>query len=327
MDTIGFALLRSLILIAVLMSVFAGMTLVERKLLGYFHLRVGPTRTGPWGILQPVADGIKAFIKEDTIPEGADKLVFRLAPVISVFSALAAWSVIPIGPPAEIGGHLVPLQIADPAGGVLVVLAFTALSVYGISLAGWSSQSKYSLLGGMRSTAQMISYELSMAMSVIGVLMLAGSLRLTEIVEAQSNLWFIVLQPLGFFIFVLSGFAEVSRTPFDLPEADTELVGGFNTEYSGMRFAMFMVAEYIGMFTVSALTSLMYLGGWHGPAFLPPILWFLLKMGFFLFLFIWIRASLPRIRYDRLMDFGWKVMLPLSMLNLILTAIGIAVWG
>lgn len=327
MQTVWIVLIQSAILIIGLMTVFAGMTLVERKMLGYFHMRVGPNRTGPWGLFQPIADGIKAFVKEDTIPAGADPLVFRLAPVISVFASLAAWAVIPIGPPVEIGGRLIPLQVADPAGGVLVALAFSALGVYGVSLAGWASQSKYSLLGAMRGAAQMISYELSMTMSILGVFMLAGSLRLTDIVAAQADRAFIWLQPLGFVIFLLAGVAEVSRTPFDLPEADTELVAGYNTEYSGMRFAMFMVTEYVGMLTVSALISLMYLGGWHGPSFLPPVVWMFLKMSIFLFLFIWMRASLPRIRYDRLMDFGWKVMLPLSVLNLIATAVGVAIWG
>lgn len=324
MATVAGVLIQSLVLIVVLLTVFAGMTLIERKFLGYFHMRVGPTRTGPWGIFQPIADGIKVLVKEDTIPAGADPVVFRLAPIISVFTALAAWSVIPVGPPVEIGGRLVPLQVADPPAGVLIVLAFSALSVYGISLAGWSSQSKYSLIGGIRSAAQLISYELSLAMSVLGVFMLTGSLRLGDIVAAQSDTWFILLQPLGFLIFLIAGVAEVNRLPFDLPEAETELVSGFSTEYSGMRFAMFMMAEYIAMMTISALVTLLYLGGWHGPAFLPPVVWFVLKMAFFLFLFFWLRATLVRVRYDRLMDFGWKVLLPLSVLNVILTAVVVA---
>jgi len=327
MNDVWVALVQSLILVVALLTVFAGMTLVERKLLGYFHLRVGPTRTGPWGLARPIADAIESSVKEDLIPAGADKLVFRLAPIISVFAALAAWAVIPIGPPVEIAGRVIPLQVADPAGGVLVALAFSSLGVYGVSLAGWASQSKYSLLGAMRAAAQMISYELSMAMSILGVLMLSGSLRLADIVAAQSSVAFIWLQPIGFLIFFLSGVAEVARVPFDLPEAETELVAGYNTEYSGMRYAMFMVAEYVGMFTVSAMVTLLYLKGWHGPGFLPPVAWFLVKLAALLFVFIWLRASLPRLRYDRLMDFGWKVMLPLSVLNLIITAVGVAVWG
>lgn len=327
MDTLGLALIRSLLLVFILLTVFAYMTLIERKLLGYFQLRVGPTRTGPWGLLQPLADGVKFAIKEDIIPENADRLVFRLAPIIALFTSLAAWSVIPVGPPIEAFGRTIPLSIAQPPGGVLVVVAFTALSIYGVNLAGWASQSKYALLGSLRAAAQMISYELSMAMSVLGVLMLAGSLGFQEIVDAQANLAYIWLQPLGFVIFFMSGVAQAARVPFDLPEADTELVAGYNTEYSGMRFAMFQMSEYISMMAVSALVVLMYLGGWHGPAFLPPVLWFVAKFGALLFIFIWMRASLPRLRYDRLMDFGWKVMLPLSILNLVLTAIGIAVWG
>jgi len=321
MDTLGLVLIRSVILAVALASLFAGMTVIERKLLGYFHLRLGPTRTGPWGLLQPLADGVKAIVKEDIIPRDADRLVFRLAPIISVFTALAAWAVIPVGPPVQIGGVTVPLSIADPPGGVLVAMACAALSVYGVTLAGWASQSKYALLGSLRASAQLISYELSMGLSLLGVLMLAGSLRLTDIVAAQERLWFILLQPLGFVIYFISAVAESSRVPFDLPEAETELVSGYSTEYSGMRFAMFMMAEYIHMITASSLVTLLYLGGWNGPDFLPPVVWFLLKLGFLLFVFIWMRASLPRLRYDRLMDFGWKVMLPLAVLNLVATAV------
>lgn len=327
MDTIGLALIRSGLLVFILLTVFAYMTLVERKMLGYFQLRVGPTRTGPWGLLQPLADGVKFAIKEDIIPRDADRLVFRLAPIIALFTSLAAWSVIPVGPPIEVFGRTVPLSIADPPGGVLIVIAFTALSIYGVNLAGWASQSKYALLGSLRAAAQMISYELSMAMSLLGVLMLAGSLSFGDIVGAQANIAYVWLQPLGFVIFFMSGVAQAARVPFDLPEADTELVAGYNTEYSGMRFAMFQMAEYISMMAVSALVVLLYLGGWNGPSFLPPVLWFITKFALLLFIFIWMRASLPRLRYDRLMDFGWKVMLPLSIVNLILTAVGIAVWG
>jgi len=207
------------------------------------------------------------------------------------------------------------------------VLAFTALGIYGVNLAGWASQSKYSLLGSLRAAAQLISYELSMAMSLLGVLMLSGSLVLSEIVASQADIAYIWLQPLGFVIFFMSGVAQAARIPFDLPEAETELVAGYSTEYSGMRFAMFQMAEYIGMMSVAALVVLLYLGGWHGPAFVAPVLWFLLRFGALLFVFIWTRACLPRLRYDRLMEFGWIVMLPLSILNLIVTAVGIAVWG
>ena len=321
MDTVGLVLVRSVILAVSLASLFAGMTLIERKVLGYFHLRLGPTRTGPWGLLQPAADAIKAIVKEDIIPRDADRLVFRLAPIISVFTALAAWSVIPVGPPVQVGGITIPLAVADPPGGVLVAVAFAALSVYGVTLAGWSSQSKYSLLGSLRASAQLISYELAMGLSLLGVLTMAGSLRLTEIVAAQERLPFILLQPLGFVIYFIAALAESARVPFDLPEAETELVAGYSTEYSGMRFAMFMMAEYIHMITASSLVTLLYLGGWNGPAFLPPVAWFLVKLGFLLFVFIWLRATLVRLRYDRLMDLGWKVLLPLAILNLVATAV------
>ncbi|MBO8140582.1 MAG: NADH-quinone oxidoreductase subunit NuoH [Firmicutes bacterium] len=327
MDTVGLILIRGAIVIVVLLTAFAMMTVIERKMLGYFQLRLGPNRTGPWGLLQAVADGVKFIVKEDIIPRDADRLVFRLAPIISVFTALAAWSVIPVGPPIEVGGRPVPLSIADPPGGVLVVLAFGALSVYGVSLAGWASQSKYALLGSLRASAQLISYELSMGLSLLGVIMLAGSLRLGDIVAAQDRLPFLFLQPLGFIIFFISAVAEASRIPFDLPEAETELVAGYHTEYSGMRYAMFAMAEYIHMITVSSMVTLLYLGGWNGPAFLPPVAWFGLKVALLLFVFIWMRASLPRFRYDRLMDFGWKVMLPLAIVNLLVTAVAAALWA
>lgn len=324
MESVLVTLIKSLVLIIVLLTVFAYLTVLERKTLGYFQLRVGPNRVGPWGLLQPLADGVKALFKEDIIPAGADPWVFRLAPIISVFTALGAFSVIPVGPPIEIWGQTVNLSIIDPPAGVLVMFAFTGLSVYGIALGGWASQSKYSLLGAMRSTAQMISYELAMGLSLLGVLMLAGSLRLPDIVAAQEHLPFVLLQPIGFIIFSISVIAEVNRIPFDLPEAETELVSGYNTEFSGMRFAMFTMAEYINMITVSCLVTLLYLGGWHGPAFLPPVVNFLGKVAILLFGFVWMRATLPRFRYDRLMAFGWKVMLPLALLNLIGTAVWVA---
>lgn len=324
METVLIALIKSVTLILVLLTAFAFLMLMERKMLGYFQLRVGPNRTGPWGLLQPLADGVKVIMKEDIIPEGADRLVFRLAPIISLFTALAAYAVIPVGPPIQVGGRTITLSIVDPPGGVLVLLAFTAVSVYGIALGGWASQSKYSLLGAMRSAAQLISYELSLSMSLVGVLMLAGSVRLPDIVAAQESLPFVFLQPLGFIIFSISAVAEVNRIPFDLPEAETELVSGYNTEYSGMRFAMFTLAEYVNMITVSSLVTLLYLGGWHGPAAVPPVLNFVGKVAVLLFGFIWMRASLPRVRYDQLMSFGWKVMLPLALLNLIVTAVWVA---
>lgn len=318
--------LKSLILVLLLMTIFAHLMLIERKLLGYFHMRKGPNRTGPWGLAQPIADAVKVMIKEDIIPAGADRTVYKMAPALSLFVALAAFVVIPVGPPIELFGRTVELSVINPNAGVLVLLAFTSLGVYGITLGGWSSQNKYSLLGALRSTAQMVSYELSLGMSLIGVLILAGSLNLYDIVAAQERAWFILLNPIGFLVFYISAVAEVNRIPFDLPEADTELVSGYSTEYSGIRFGMFMIAEYVNMITMSSLVTLLYLGGWHGPAFLPPVLWFALKVSVFLFLFIWMRASLPRLRYDRLMTFGWKVLLPVAIANLVVTAAAVALF-
>lgn len=324
LDSLLAIAIRSVLLIVVLLTVFAFLMLIERKVLSWFQLRVGPNRTGPWGLLQPVADGVKMMLKEDIIPRDADRLIFKLAPIISLFVALAAFAVIPVGPPLQIGDYILPLSIADPNAGLLVVLAFASLGVYGIALGGWASQSKYALLGALRATAQMISYELTMGMSLVGVILLTGGVRLSEIVAAQQGVWFIFLQPIGFVLFFISAVAEVNRVPFDLPEAETELVSGYHTEYTGMRYAMYAISEYINMVTVSSLLTLLYLGGWGGPAFLPPVLWFAAKVSIFLFIFIWMRATLPRLRYDRLMALGWKVMLPVAFLNLVATAAWVA---
>lgn len=320
MENVLIILVKSVLMVFLLLTVFAYLMLFERKLLGYFQLRLGPNRTGPWGLLQPAADAIKLFIKEDIIPADADRITYKIAPVISLFVALAAFAVIPVAPPVEIFGRTIELSIINPNAGVLVLLATTSLGVYGITLGGWASQSKYSLLGALRSTAQMVSYELSLGMSLIGVLIMAGSLNLYDIVAAQQGLWYVFLNPVGFIVFFIAAVAEVNRVPFDLPEAETELVSGYHTEYSGIRFAMYAMAEYVNMITVSCLTTLLYFGGWNGPSFLPPIVWFVLKTAVFLFLFIWMKASLPRLRYDRLMDLGWKVMLPVAILNLVVTA-------
>src|SRR3989441_5410827 len=304
------------------------MTLLERRLLGRIQVRYGPNRVGPFGLLQPLADGIKLFFKEDVRPLGADPVVYLAAPAISTLVALAAFAVIPVGPSLSIFGRPVPLQLANLDIGVLYVLAVGSLGVYGIALAGWSSNNKYSLLGGIRATAQMISYELSLGLSLMGVIMIAGSLNLAEIVDAQSRYWFIFLQPLGFILYLISGIAETNRAPFDLPEAETELVAGYHTEYSGMKFALFFMAEYINMITVSSIATTMYLGGYHGPCnLLDGPWWFLLKIVLLLFVYVWLRATLPRLRYDRLMNFGWKVLLPLGLANVVLTAIGILALG
>ncbi len=320
LTTILWLTLKAAILAITLMSGAAGLLLMERKILGYFQMRVGPNRVGPWGVLQPVADVVKMMLKEDIVPAGADKLVYRLAPIVAFFTALAAYVVIPWGPQDG-------FAMANPNSGILVLLAITSLSVYGVALGGWASQSKYSLLGSMRSTAQMISYELAMGFALVGVILMAGSPRIGDIVAAQENLYNIIPQFLGFCVFFLAGLAETSRTPFDLPEAEAELVGGYNTEYAGMRFGLFFLGELVHLLTMSSLISLLYLGGWNRVfflEFLPPTAAFLLKVAFMLFVFIWIRATVPRFRYDRLMAFGWKVLLPVAFFNLVGTAIFVA---
>ncbi|MDA8147076.1 MAG: NADH-quinone oxidoreductase subunit NuoH [Thermaerobacter sp.] len=318
-------IIKSLILIVLLMSGFAGVMLFERKLLGWFHLRLGPNRVGPWGLLQPLADGLKLALKEDVLPDRVDSLVYHLAPVISLFTALAAFAVIPVGPSFTAFGARVTLSIASPSAGIVYLLAIFSLAVYGITLAGWSSQSKYALLGGVRSTAQLISYELAMGVAIVGSLILAGSGNLAHIVDAQRSMWYVVFEPLGFLIYFICAVADTNRPPFDLPEADAELVAGYHTEYSGMRFAMFFMAEYINIITVSAVATLLFLGGWQGPV-APSVVWFLLKVAALVFVFVWLRATLPRLRYDRLMAFGWKVLLPVALVQLVAVAAFVA-WG
>lgn len=306
----------------------AALVLTLRKVLGYFTYRVGPVVVGPWGVLQPIADVVKMLFKEDIVPRDADNIVFRLSPIIALFTALGIWAVIPWGPSDKLA-----MYMSDPNAGILVFLALGSLSVYGVALGGWASQSKYSLLGSMRSTAQMISYELSMGMSLVGVLLMANTTRLSGIVEAQGGggyHYFWLPQIFGFFVFFISTLAEAAWTPFDLPEAEAELVGGYNTEYAGMRFGLFFFTELIHAVTMSAMISLLYLGGWNALpifGFVPPTLIFLIKICFVLFVFLWIRATLPRFRYDRLMNFGWKVMLPLAALNLVGTAVYVALWA
>jgi NADH-quinone oxidoreductase subunit H len=310
-----------LVIVLVLLGV-AYLTLLERKVIGDIQVRFGPSRVGPFGLLQPIADGIKLLFKEDILPANADRFIFFLAPAISFIPALIVFAVIPFGP---------TFVITDVNVALLYVFAVASLGVYGIVLAGWASNSKYSLLGGLRSAAQMVSYELSLGLSVLGVVMMTGSLSLVDIVEAQAGSWYGILpkwhlfpQFLGFAIFLVSSIAELNRAPFDLPEAETELVAGFHTEYSSMKFAMFFLAEYANMIAASALATTLFLGGWQGPI-LPPVMWFLLKVFGFLFLFIWLRATLPRFRFDQLMGFGWKVLLPLALANVMLTAAAILV--
>jgi NADH-quinone oxidoreductase subunit H len=306
---------------------------MERKVAAFVQQRYGPYLVGPRGLLQPLADIIKLIFKEELRPKAADSILFYVAPVLSATAAFAAFSVVPFGAETTFFGLLdepIPLAVADVNVGLLVIFAITSMGVYGIVLAGWSSNSKYSLLGGLRSSAQMISYELSFGLSFAAVIMLAGSLSLREIVDHQSGYWFgliprwyLFLQPIGFLIFIIAGVAETNRAPFDFPEAEQELVAGYHTEYSSMSFALFFLAEYVSMVTVSAVATDLFLGGWHGP-FLPEWLgwiWFLVKVFALLFFYIWMRWTLPRYRYDQLMEFGWKWLLPASVLNLLVTAL------
>jgi NADH-quinone oxidoreductase subunit H len=301
----------------------AYLTWLERKVISDFQVRLGPMRVGPHGLLQPIADGLKLMFKEDIIPQAADRTIYILAPTLALIPAFISFAVIPFGDRLRLFGQSIDMVIADVNIGLLYLFGVASLGVYGIVLGGWASNNKYALLGGLRSAAQMISYELSMGLSVVGVLMLSESLSLVRIVGAQSKAWFILLQPIGFLIFLICAIAETNRAPFDLPEAETELVAGFHVEYSSMKFAMYFMAEYANMITVAALATTLFLGGWRGP-FLPPVVWFLAKLYLVIFLFIWIRATLPRFRYDQLMRFGWKVLLPLALANIVITAAFVA---
>lgn len=315
---------KSVVLILALLTVFAYVQFVERRVIARIQVRMGPNRTGPFGLLQPVADAIKAIFKEEVIPAGADRVIFVLAPALSVITALVAFAVIPLGPPIEIFGYKITLQMADINIAVLYLLAVGSLSVYGIVLAGWSSNNKYALLGALRSAAQMVSYEISLGLALVGVLMLSGTLSLTQIVEQQRGLWNIVWQPLGFVLYFIAAIAETNRLPFDLPEAETELIAGYHIEYSSIKFAFFFMGEYINMITVSSIAVTLFFGGYLGP-FAPGIWWFALKVAVFLFIFMWLRGTFPRLRYDQLMNLGWKVMLPLALLNILITA-GEVLW-
>jgi len=313
----------------VTMLMVAYATWVERKVIGHMQTRLGPMATGWHGLLQPIADGLKLFFKEDIIPSQANKVAFILAPMMILVPALITVAVVPFGPDMEIGGYIIPQQITDLNVGMLYVLAMAGLGVYGIVLAGWSSNSKYSLLGGIRSSAQMVSYELAAGLTIVSVFMLSETLSLRGIVAAQQGPlwgsiaflpnWYVFSQPLAFGLFVICSLAEINRTPFDLPEAETELVSGFCTEYSSMKYALFFMAEYANMIVISALAATLFLGGWSGP--FPGVINLLLKVFGFMFFFIWIRATWPRVRYDQLMFLGWKVFLPLSLLNIVVTGL------
>jgi NADH-quinone oxidoreductase subunit H len=305
---------------------FAYTTYYERRALARIQTRIGPNRAGPAGLLQPIADAIKLIFNEELIPTKADKFLFLLAPILTVLPSLILWAVVPWGTSITISGREIPLYLADINVGALYIMAVASIAVYGIVIAGWSSNSKYPLLGSLRSTAQIISYELSLGLAFVGPILIANSMSMVSIVEKQQETaWFIILQPLGFVIFFLAILAEINRAPFDMPEAEQELVGGYHTEYSGMKFALFFMAEYIKMIAVSAIAATLFLGGYSGPwvesiPWLGPI-YLLLKIIILLFVIIWIRGTLPRFRYDRLMAFGWKIMLPAALINVFLTAV------
>jgi NADH-quinone oxidoreductase subunit H len=288
----------------------------ERKVLGWMQNRVGPNQVGPWGLLQTVADVLKLLIKEDVIPKKADIGLFKIAPILAFMPAFAVLAVMPFTD---------AIQFADIGVGLLYYLAISSITTIGILVGGWASNNKYALLGGMRSAAQMISYEIPLVMSVVGIVMTAQTLNLAEIVQVQQKQgWFIFPQFIGFIVFLIASIAELNRTPFDLPEAESELVAGYHVEYSGFRFAFFMLAEYVYIFAMASLTTVLYLGGWDAPfdlTFIPPIIWFILKFSFFVFLMYWLRATMPRIRADQLMPFAWKVLLPIALLNIFLTAL------
>jgi NADH-quinone oxidoreductase subunit H len=334
------SVIKIVLVIFVLLTAVAYTVWLERKVVGRMQNRWGPTRVGPFRLLQPAADGIKFLFKEDLTPPHVYKPLYIAAPMLAVIFAITSIAVIPFGNTVTIFGHEIPLQITDVNIGLLVVLGITSLGVYGVALSGWSSNSKYSLLGGLRASAQMVSYEIALGLSLVGVLILAGTFSLRGIVDAQAGHfwgfipnWFIFRggQIVAFFIYLTAAYAETNRIPFDLPEAETELVAGYHTEYSAMKFAMFFMAEYSNMITVACLASLLFLGGWRGPVFGPdilqailPVFWFALRVFVFLFIYIWVRGTLPRFRYDQLMAFGWKFLLPVAIANLVITALVVA---
>jgi len=331
---IGEWVIKSVFLLLVMTGGFAYLTFYERKVLARIQVRVGPNRAGPGGVLQPIADGLKLIFKEELIPANADKLIFILAPIITVFPALVITAVIPWGDTITLFGREIHLHLADINVGVLYITAITSISIYGITLAGWSSNNKYAMMGGLRASAQMISYEIALGLAFIGPIMLASSMSLIDIVNAQHQMgWWrwLLYQPLGPFIFLIASVAEVNRAPFDMPEAEQELTAGYHTEYSGMKFALFFMAEYIKLIAVSMIAATLFFGGFRGP-FVDQLPWLgplylLIKVLILLFFMIWIRATLPRIRYDRLMAFGWKVLLPAALLNVFITALILVLVG
>ncbi len=337
---IAASVIKSVIVLFVLLTAIAYSVWLERKVVGRIQNRWGPSRVGPFGLLQPLADGLKFIFKEDLTPPHVYRPLFLAAPMIAMIFALTSISVIPFGNSITVGGYSIPLQITDVNIGLLLILGITSMGVYGVALAGWSSNNKYSLLGGLRASAQMVSYEIALGLSLVGVLIQSGSFSLRTIVDQQGGhfagfipRWnFFHGQFIGFFVYLIAAFAETNRIPFDLPEAEGELGAGYHTEYSAMKFAAFFMAEYANMITVGCLATLLFFGGWHGPLFGPPLMqallpvfWFTVKVVCFIFLYIWVRGTLPRLRYDQLMSFGWKFLLPLAIANLVATAIAV-VW-
>jgi NADH-quinone oxidoreductase subunit H len=311
-------ILKLLFVLAALLLGAGWLTFGERRLLGWFQIRLGPNRAGPWGLLQPAADVVKLLCKEDLVPEGADRRIFLYAPALVAVTALLIFAVVPFASDWTFFGRRFPMVIADLNVGLLFVLALSSISVYGVALGGWASNSKFSLLGGVRSAAQMISYELSLGLALVPVVMLARSFSLVDIVQAQARYPFILIQPVAFLIFFISAVAEAKRIPFDLPEAENELVAGYHTEYSGMRFGLYFLGEYVTMVVLGALVTVFFLGGWRGPV-LPSIIWFFGKVTLIVFVQIWLRATFPRLRYDQLMHLGWKVLIPAALLNIVVT--------
>lgn len=336
--TLSIMLAKIVVVFVAMLLTVAYLTWIERKVLGHMQIRYGPMRTGFHGLMQPIADGIKLFFKEDIVVDNANKIIYRISPFIVTVCAFASFAVIPFGRELTLFGKTIPLRIADVNIGILYIFALSSLSVYGTTLAGWSSNNKYSLMGGLRASAQMISYELAAGLSIIGVLMLTSSLSMVDIVNGQGSCWFIFKQPIAFIVFLICSIAECNRTPFDLPEAESELVAGFHVEYSSMKFALFFMAEYAHMVVMSALITTLFLGGWNLPfidisSFQPagligqlvvsllPVGIFCTKVFLILFFIIWLRATYPRLRYDQLMKFGWKVLFPLALFNVFLTAV------
>jgi NADH-quinone oxidoreductase subunit H len=333
LDTVIIPLVKILIVLNAVLVAVTYMVLLERKVIAWVQVRLGPMRVGPYGALQPIADAVKLMLKEDITPTRADKWVFTAAPIIALVPALVVFAVIPFGPEVEIFGHKVTLYITDLNVGLLYIVSVASIGVYGLILAGWASNSKYPLLASLRASAQLISYEVAVTMTLVSVIVTAGSLSMVQIVEAQrsAGVWFGFIQPVAFLLFFIGGLAETNRAPFDMPEAEQELTGGFHTEYSGMRFALFFLAEYANMIVVSSVATTLFLGGWLRPfpnvealAFLdiiPAWIWFFMKTFVFLYIFLWVRATLPRYRYDQLMALGWKVLIPVAIANVVVTGI------